>query len=87
MSDLERQEPERKEGYAYLFFALGIGLLVAAVLVIATAGVPAAGLPFVIGAAALLGLGFSDLRRQGGLPAPVSKERELLSASATTAAA
>lgn len=84
LSDLERRgrrDPERKEGSEYLFFALGIGLLVTAVLVIATAGVLAAGFPFVLGAAALLGLGFS--KRQGrrrGLPATVSKERELLSA-------
>ncbi len=84
MSDLEkrgRREPERKEGNEYLFFALGIGLLVAAVLVMVTAGVPAAGFPFVIGAAALLGLGYKEYRQhQRGLPATVGKERELLSA-------
>lgn len=84
LSDLEkrgRREPDRKEGNEYLFFALGIGLLVAAVLVIGTADVLAAGFPFVLGAAALLGLGFKEYRRhQRGLPTTVGKERELLSA-------
>jgi hypothetical protein len=54
---------------------------VAAVLVILTAGTPAAGLPFVIAAAALLGKGIYELQQQRrAIPAPVSNERELLAA-------
>ena len=56
MSELERrkrEEPDR-EGNPHLYITLGIGFVVAAVLVIGTAGVLAAGLPFVIAAAALL---------------------------------
>ena len=76
----QRQDPDR-EGNPHLFIALGIGFVVAAVLVIGTANVLAAGLPFVIAAAALLGKGISEMRgRQRSLAPPVSKERELLSA-------
>ena len=84
MSGLERREekgPDRDDGNPYLFLALGIGFIIATVMIIATAGVPAAGLPFVIAAAALLGLGVSRMR--GGsraVPPPANKERELLSA-------
>jgi hypothetical protein len=61
--------------------SLGVGFVVATALVILTAGTAAAGLPFVIAGAALLGKGLSELREQRhALPAPVSKERELLSA-------
>ena len=84
MSDLERRgrrEPDHKSGNAYLYVALGIGFVVTTMLVIGTAGVLAAGFPFVIAAAALLGKGFSELRGQKReLPPVVSKERELLSA-------
>ncbi len=60
--------------------SLGVGFIVATVLVILTAGTAAAGLPFVIAGTALLGKGLSELREQRhALPAPVSKERELLS--------
>ena len=83
MSELEkhkREEPDR-EGNPYLYVTLGIGFVVAALLVIGTAGVLAAGLPFVIAAAALLGKGISELRgHRRSLPAPISKERELLTA-------
>ncbi len=76
----KREEPDR-EGNPHLYIALGIGFVVAAVLVMGTAGVLAAGLPFVIAAAALLGKGVSEMRgRQRALTPPVSKERELLSA-------
>ena len=76
----EREEPDR-EGQPHLYIALGIGFVVAAVLVIGTAQVLAAGLPFVIAAAALLGKGISEMRgRQRAITPPVSKERELLSA-------
>jgi hypothetical protein len=76
----KREEPDR-EGNPHLYITLGIGFVVAAVLVIGTAGVLAAGLPFVIAAAALLGKGISELRgHRRTLPTPISKERELLSA-------
>ncbi|MGI8540024.1 MAG: hypothetical protein ACR2N0_09640 [Rubrobacteraceae bacterium] len=87
MSDLERrerEEPEKEEKageYAYLYLALGVGLLIATALIIATTGAPVSGLGFVIGAAALLGLGVNELRKQRvALPKPLSHERELLSA-------
>jgi len=55
--------------------------VIVAVLLILTSGTAAAGLGFVIAAAALIGKGASDLRRQQRAVAPpVSKERELLSA-------
>ena len=55
--------------------------MIAAVLVVLTAGVPAAGFPFVIAAAALLGVGISGfVKQRQALPPPVNKERELLSA-------
>ncbi len=83
MSEVERrkrEEPDR-EGNPHLYIALGIGFVVAALLVIGTAGVLAAGLPFVIAAAALLGKGVSEMRsRQRAITPPVSKERELLTA-------
>lgn len=83
MSELERQrsgEGER-QGNPYLYLSLGIGFVIAAILIIVTSGTAAAGLGFVIAAAALLGKGASDLRgQQRALAPPVSKERELLSA-------
>ena len=80
MSELERRHGERK-GNPYLFLSLGIGFVIAAVMIVATAGTPAAGLGFVIAAAALIGKGVSDLRsQQRAVAPPVSKERELLSA-------
>ena len=76
----KREEPDR-EGNPHLYIALGIGFAVGAVLVMGTAGVLAAGLPFVIAAAALLGKGVSEMRgRQRAITPPVSQERELLSA-------
>ena len=84
MSELKRREregPNREEGHPYLYIALGLGFAVATVLVIGTAEVLAAGLPFVIVAAALLGKGVSELLGQRrALPTPVNRERELLSA-------
>lgn len=55
-------------------------MLVAAVLVGITAGVAAASFPFVVGAAALLGVGISGFVKQRRALQPASKERELLSA-------
>ena len=83
MSELERRqrrEGERK-GNPYLYLSLGIGFVIAAVLIIVTSGTAAAGLGFVIAAAALLGKGASDmLGERRAVSPPVSKERELLSA-------
>ena len=64
MSELERRKRREGErtGNPYLYFSLGIGFVIAAVLIIVTAGTPAAGLGFVIAAAALIGKGASDLR-------------------------
>ena len=84
MSDLERrhrEEPEEVGTAAYVSVALGIGLLIAAALIIITANTAAAGFPFVLGAAACLGLGISRFARQRqALPASGGGERELLSA-------
>jgi hypothetical protein len=81
MSDLERRKEGERKGNPYLFLSLGIGFVIAAILVVMTAGVAAAGLPFVIAAAALLGKGLSDIRgQQRAMEPPISKEREVLSA-------
>jgi hypothetical protein len=80
VSELERRKRSERKGNLYLYFSLGVGLVIAAVLLIITANTAAAGLPFVI-AAALLGKGLSDVRgQQSVVEPPVSKERELLSA-------
>lgn len=79
-------EQERRDGaqghsaVPYVTTALGVALLIAAVLVVMTAGVAAAGFPFVLGAAALLGVGISGFVKQRRALSPGSKERELLSA-------
>lgn len=84
MSDLERREKDetkRGGGNAVLFSAFGIGFVVAAIMVIATAGVLAAGVGFVIPAAIFFGLAANDFqKRRHALPQPNNKERELLSA-------
>ena len=81
MSELERREEHERKGNPYLYLSLGVGFVIAAVLLIITANTAAAGLPFVIAAAALLGKGLSDARgQQRAVKPPVSKERELLSA-------
>lgn len=76
----ENQDHEHtRKRNPYLYLGLGAGLLVAAVMVIATAGVLAAGLPFVISAGAVLGVGINALRRQRGTTRqPRDSERELL---------
>lgn len=82
MSEPERRD-EKSEHSAvpYVTTALGFAFVIAAVLVVVTAGVPAAGFPFVIAAAALLGVGISGFAKQRrALPSPVNKERDLLSA-------
>ncbi len=81
VSDLEQHREGDRKGNPPLFLSLGIGFVIAAILVIVTSGTAAAGLPFVIVAAGLLGKGLSDMRgQQRAVEAPVSKERELLSA-------
>lgn len=81
MSKKEPREYEEESSTGYVTTALGIGLVIAAVLVIITAGTPAAGIGFVIAAAACLGWGVPKLLQQrNALPAPANKERELLSA-------
>ena len=91
MSDLERpkrEESKRGGGNGYLYLALGVGFVVAAIMVIATAGVPAAGVGFVIPAAIFLGLALKDFQKQRHvLPQPANKERELFQRSRPTAAA
>jgi len=79
VSDLEQRQSGRK-GNPPLFLSLSVGFVVAAILVMVTSSTAAAGLPFVIAAAALLGKGLSDMRgRQRAVEPSVSKERELLS--------
>jgi hypothetical protein len=84
MSELEkreRQEPKRGGGHSYLYLAFGIGFVLAAIMVIITAGTPAAGIGFVIPAAIFLGLAANDFQKyRHTLPQPANKERELLSA-------
>jgi hypothetical protein len=84
VSELKRREEHERKGNPYLYLSLGVGFVIAAVLLIITANTAAAGLPFVIAAAALLGKGLSDARgQQRAVKPPVSKERELLSAIKT----
>jgi hypothetical protein len=84
MSELEKregQEPKRGGGHSYLYLAFGIGFVLAAIMVIITAGTPAAGIGFVIPAAIFLGLAANDFQKyRHTLPHPANKERELLSA-------
>jgi hypothetical protein len=84
VGDLERrkvEEPKRGGGNAYLYLAFGIGFALATVMVVATAGVLAAGVGFVIPAAIFFGLAARDLQKQQhAMPRPDNKERELLSA-------
>jgi hypothetical protein len=72
---------KRNDDNTYLYLFLGVAFLVATALIITTAGTPAAGIGFVIAAAACLGLGVSGLAKQRrSLSSPVDRERELLSA-------
>ena len=84
MSELERREgkePKRGGGHSYLYLAFGIGFALAAIMVIATAGVLAAGIGFVIPAAIFFGLAANDFQKhRHTLSQPDNKERELLSA-------
>src|SRR5215208_204881 len=83
MSEPERRKRREDETRSnpYRFFSLGVGFVIATILVIVTSGTAAAGLPFVIAAAALVGKGLSDMRgQQRAVGPPVSAEQELLSA-------
>ena len=85
MSEIERSKRDHEEKdnsmSAYTTTAVGVALLVAAVLVIITAGTPAAGIGFIIGAGACLGWGIPKiLQQRKALPTPHNQERELLSA-------
>ena len=83
VSELESRKRRGGEnrGNPYLYFSLGVGFVIATILVIVTSGIAAAGLPFVIAAAALFGMGLSGTRgQQRAVRPPISKERELLSA-------
>ena len=84
MSELDSREgaePKRGGGHSYLYLAFGIGFVLAAIMVIITAGTPAAGIGFVIPAAIFLGLAANDFQKyRHALPQPANKERELLSA-------
>ena len=76
-----REEPERDGGHTIMYTAFGVGFVVAAVMVIATAGVLAAGIGFVIPAAIFLGLAANDFQKnRQALAQPDNRERELLSA-------
>ena len=88
MSEPERHEPTSEDHQdataAYATTAVGVALLIGAVLLILTTGVPVSGIGLVIGGAACLGWGLPQVvsrRRDQGLPAAENdKERELLSA-------
>ena len=80
MEQRRQGEPDGPGTDAYVVTAVGVGLLVAAVLVISTAGVLAAGFPFVLGAAACLGWGISQFAQHRRSVRPATGERELLSA-------
>jgi len=81
LGELERRDGAQEHSVVpYVTTALGVALVIAAVLVVITAGVAAAGFPFVLGAAALLGVGISGFVKQRRALPSTSKERELLSA-------
>ena len=64
-----------------MYLAFGIGFVLAAIMIVITAGTPAAGIGFVIPAAIFLGLAANDYQKnRPALPQPDNKERELLSA-------
>ncbi len=88
MGEPERREqtPEDNQGStsAYATTAVGVALLIGAVLLILTTGVPVSGIGLVIGGAACLGWGLPQVlnrHRDRSLPAAENnRERELLSA-------
>lgn len=85
MSEPQRrkEEPEDRGNptTAYTTAAVGVALLVAAVLVMITAGTPAAGIGLIIGGAACIGWGVPEiLKHRQALPSPNTSEKELLAA-------
>lgn len=81
LGELERRDGAQEHSVVpYVTTALGVALVIAAVLVVITAEVAAAGFPFVLGAAALLGVGISGFVKQRRALPSTNKERELLSA-------
>ena len=84
MGEVERrsgEEPKRGGGHATMYLAFGVGFVLAAIMIVITAGTPAAGIGFVIPAAIFLGLAANDYQKnRPALPQPDNKERELLSA-------
>lgn len=84
MSELERRgdkSPDSEESNPYLYLALGVGFIIATALIVFTTGAAITGFPFVIAAAALLGIGVNELREEKrAVSQPISQERELLSA-------
>ena len=78
VSDLEqpnREESKPGGGNGYLYLTLGIGFVVAGIMVIATAGVPAAGVGFVIPAAIFLGLALKDFQKHRHVLPQPAKQR------------
>lgn len=84
MSELERHDdesPDRKDSNPYLYLALGLGFVIATVLIVTTTTAAITGFPFVIAAAAFFGIGINELREEKkAVSQPISQERELLSA-------
>lgn len=66
---------------AYATTAIGVALLIGAVLLIITTGVPVSGMGLIIGGAACLGWGLPQvLKHRNSLPTSNTSEKELLSA-------
>ncbi len=86
MASIERKRSEgegreRRGGNPYLYLTMGIGFVLAAVMIIFTTGAAVSGIGFVIPAAIFLGLSLNEFQKQRStLPRPANKERELLSA-------
>jgi hypothetical protein len=85
MDEPKRVERAEKESRIwprpYIHLSVGFGFLAATVMVVATSGVFAAGICFVIPAAIFFGLSVNEFQQQRlALPKPASRERELLSA-------
>ena len=83
MSELKRREGEESKrggNHSYLYLAFGIGFVLAAIMIVITAGT-AAGITKPMPAAIFLGLAANDFQKhRHALPRPASEERELLSA-------
>jgi hypothetical protein len=57
-----------------------VALLIGAILLIITTGIPAAGMGLIIGSAACLGWGIPQVLKSRGSLTPIDREKELLSA-------